>query len=93
MSPEEKKLLEEKFRQQLSARVSGSTRDVRESTEDLLRQVDELTARLAFVDFDGARALAAAEQVPNDQTIGKEFLDRHCDRMVVAMARIADWLS
>ncbi len=57
------------------------------------RPETELTARLAFVDFDGARALAAAEQVPNDQSLGKEFLDRNCDKMVTAMARISDWLS
>jgi aspartate aminotransferase len=57
------------------------------------RPENELTARLAFVDFDGARALAAAEQVPNDQSLGKEFLSRNCDKMITAMTRIGDWLS
>ncbi len=57
------------------------------------RPEQELTARLAFVDFDGARALAAAEQVPNDQVLGDEFLRRNCDKVVSAMERMADWLT
>jgi hypothetical protein len=59
MSPEEKKSLEEKIRQQLAARVSGSTRDVRESAEGLLRQVDELAARLERQAAEGAAQVAA----------------------------------
>jgi len=57
------------------------------------RPENELTARLAYVDFDGARALAAAEQVPNDQALGDEFLRRYCDKVVTAMERMSNWLS
>lgn len=57
------------------------------------RPEEELTARLAFVDFDGARALAAAEQIPNDQPLDETFLRRNCDRVVTAMERMSDWLS
>jgi aspartate aminotransferase len=57
------------------------------------RPADELTARLAYVDFDGSRALAAAEQVPVDLALGKEFLQRNCDKVVVALARMVDWLE
>ena len=57
------------------------------------RPVSELTARLAYVDFDGSRALAAAEQVPNDQVLDEAFLRRNCDKVVTAMERMCDWLS
>jgi aspartate aminotransferase len=57
------------------------------------RPASELTARLAYVDFDGSRALAAAEQVPNDQLLDEAFLRRNCDKVVTAMERLCDWLS
>lgn len=57
------------------------------------RPVTELTVRLAYVDFDGARALAAAEQVPGDQPLGADFLQRNCEKMVTAMDRLRDWLK
>lgn len=57
------------------------------------RPVTELTVRLAYVDFDGARALAAAEQVPEDQPLGADFLQRNCEKMVTAMDRLRDWLK
>jgi len=57
------------------------------------RPASELTARLAYVDFDGSRALAAAEQVPNDQLLDEAFLRRNCDKVVTAMERMCDWLS
>jgi aspartate aminotransferase len=57
------------------------------------RPATELTARLAYVDFDGARALAAAEQVPGDQSLGDDFLQRNCEKMVTAMDRLRNWLK
>ena len=57
------------------------------------RPEQELTARLAYVDFDGSRALAAAEQVPNDQPIGDEFLNRNCDKVLSALKLMCDWLK
>jgi aspartate aminotransferase len=53
------------------------------------RAPDELTLRLAYVDFDGARALAAAE---SGEAIDAAFLARHCGGMVEAGERIARWL-
>ena len=57
------------------------------------RPEHELTARLAYVDFDGSRALAAAEQVPNDQLIGEEFMHRNCDKVITALERMVDWVK
>ncbi len=53
----------------------------------------ELTLRLAFVDFDGARVLAAAEQLPADQPLDEVFLDQYCPKVLAAIRLICNWLS
>jgi aspartate aminotransferase len=53
----------------------------------------ELTARLAYVNFDGARALAAAETIPLDRPIEKDFLERYCAPTLEAVHRLSSWLS
>ena len=55
------------------------------------RPENELTARLAFVDFDGARALAAADQQPADQPLDADFLNTYCSRVVKAIDEICAW--
>ncbi len=57
------------------------------------RPEQELTARLAFVDFDGARALAAAEQIPAEQELGEEFLRQYCEKVLTAIDRLCNWLQ
>ena len=57
------------------------------------RPQTELTARLAYVDFDGSRTLAAAEQVPVDQSLGEDFLRRNCDKVMTAINRMCEWLK
>ena len=57
------------------------------------RPPGELTARLAFVDFDGARALINAEGTPLDRPLPGEFLGENCNRVVTAVERIRDWLQ
>jgi aspartate aminotransferase len=56
------------------------------------RPPEELTARIAYVDFDGARALAAAEQVAADTALGGDFLESWCGRMLTAVDRICHWM-
>lgn len=60
---------------------------------DFGRSPDELTARIAFVDFDGSRALAAAEVLPADANLGEEFLHTHCGNVLTAIDRLADWIG
>lgn len=55
------------------------------------RQPHELTARLAYVDFDGVRALSASETIPIDERLPNGFIEHWCDRVVEAMTRIAEW--
>ncbi|HEY5672870.1 MAG TPA: pyridoxal phosphate-dependent aminotransferase [Malonomonas sp.] len=57
------------------------------------RPLQELTVRLAFVDFDGAKVLAAAEQIAADQPLDERFLQLHCEKVLVAIQRVCDWLK
>ena len=47
-----------------------------------------LTARLAFVDFDGGSALLAARTEPVDEI----FFRRYCPRIVAGVEALCDWL-
>ncbi len=53
----------------------------------------ELTARIAFVDFDGSRALAAVEQLGFDDEVDEKFLRNYCEKVLVAIERICDWVT
>lgn len=55
------------------------------------RPENELTARLAYVDFDGARALTALAE--GKLMLDQEFLNDYCPNMVEASRRIISWLS
>lgn len=56
------------------------------------RWASELTARLAFVNFDGARALAAAEHVVRQAEIDEDFLQQYCWPTIRAIDALAEWL-
>ena len=56
------------------------------------RPPEELTARLAYVDFDGARVLAAAEQIPPHIGLNTDFLKTYCDSVITAIDRLCEWL-
>ncbi|MFQ5606619.1 MAG: pyridoxal phosphate-dependent aminotransferase, partial [Candidatus Zixiibacteriota bacterium] len=53
----------------------------------------ELTARMAYVDFDGAGALRASEEIGLDDDLTSDFCERHCGRVVEAMSRIVEWVN
>jgi aspartate aminotransferase len=54
------------------------------------RPRSELTLRLSYVNFDGARALAAAEA---GERVDIAFLRRHCPQTLEAIDRIAGWVA
>jgi len=56
------------------------------------RPIDELTARISYVDFDGARALAAAERVPPSEPLNGDFLKNYCGHTVSAIEKICEWV-
>jgi aspartate aminotransferase len=59
---------------------------------DFGRPEDELTARLAYVDFDGARAMEAAEQYPATEKLDVDFLEMYIPNTLTAIDLIVSWL-
>ena len=57
------------------------------------RPAEELTARIAYVDFDGARAMAAAQAIPPQQELDKVFLETYCGKVITAIEILCDWLK
>jgi aspartate aminotransferase len=57
------------------------------------RPPSELTARLAYVNFDGATALAAAEQLPTDAEVDLAFLQHYCEGPLAAVDRLCEWVA
>ena len=57
------------------------------------RPREELTARLAYVNFDGARVLAAVEELPAGASPDEAFLRSYCAPVTEAIDRIADWAT
>ncbi|RME40891.1 MAG: aminotransferase class I/II-fold pyridoxal phosphate-dependent enzyme [Planctomycetota bacterium] len=58
-----------------------------------VRPVSELTARLALVDFDGAQALAASENIPLHESLPEDFVEQYCPRVLEGVRRIAEWIA
>jgi aspartate aminotransferase len=79
--------------QQLCAQLLEETGVAILPGSDFGRPASELTARLAFVNFDGARALAAAERQPRDQQLGESFLRRYCGDTLTAVEKLAGWTT
>jgi aspartate aminotransferase len=57
------------------------------------RPGDELNVRLAYVDFDGEAAIAAADAVPEAEALDDAYLEASCRSVVVAIERFAEWLE
>jgi aspartate aminotransferase len=60
---------------------------------DFGRAATELVARIAYVDFEGARALAAAEARGEEAAIDAEFLERYCGRTLDGVGLLCEWLA
>lgn len=60
--------------------------------EDFGRSANELTCRLAYVDFDGAKCLADAESIKIEDELGSAFLQENCVDVLNAIDLIGSWL-
>ncbi len=60
---------------------------------DFGRPPEELTCRIAYVNFNGSACLPAANNVPEDQELSVEFLAKHCAGVLEAFEIIGDWLK
>ncbi len=54
---------------------------------------EELIARLAFVNFDGAKALSMSETIPLSENLPHDFADNYCISVIQAIQKIADWVN
>ncbi len=57
------------------------------------RPESELTARIAYVDFDGPCALAASETIPLDEPLPEGFTRKQCFKVLDAARAIAGWVK
>lgn len=57
--------------------------------DDFGRPLDEFTARIAYVDFDGERALDAERK----DKVDEPFLRRYCTDTIIAIEKICEWVS
>jgi aspartate aminotransferase len=57
------------------------------------RPEQELTARLSYVNFSGAVALAASETIPLHEELPDRFFETHCEPTLAGCARIAEWVG
>jgi aspartate aminotransferase len=57
------------------------------------RPVEELTARMAYVDFDGAKALTSSETIPLEEPLPDNFCDSWCLNVVAGINSMIDWLK
>ncbi len=78
---------------QLCARLLDETGVAILPGSDFGRPDEELTARLAYVDFDGARALEAVRVIPREQPLDETFLKRHAPRVVEAIETTCEWAA
>jgi len=60
---------------------------------DFNRPEEELSARLSYVDFDGAKALAASYTIPLHDRLPDDFLDHYCSNVTEAVSKIAEWAN
>lgn len=57
------------------------------------RPFRELTARLSYVNFDGASALSLSETIPVHQELQEDFILQQCSDTVTGARVIAEWVS
>lgn len=60
---------------------------------DFLRPKKELTARIAYVDFDGSKTLVASQSIGIISNLPDNFTKDYCPKVIEAMELIANWLK
>ena len=57
------------------------------------RPEEEYTARLSYVDFDGAKVMAAAETIRPEDPIPDEFINAHFSHLLDGIKAIVGWIK
>lgn len=55
--------------------------------------ISDLTARLAYVDFDGEVVLNKCMQQELNKDLGEEFLQANCGKVIAGVQNISDWIK
>ncbi|PIK55527.1 putative aspartate aminotransferase [Apostichopus japonicus] len=58
-----------------------------------LRPETELTVRLCFIDFDGAKALEESTRMGLNRPLDDKFVAQHCSSMYTAINKLAKWVE
>jgi len=58
-----------------------------------MRPENELTARLSFVNFDGAKAMAMSEMIPLNENLPDDFAEKWCNPTLEGMHAIVQWAA
>lgn len=53
----------------------------------------ELTARLAYVDFDGGKALEGSYRIPLEEKLPLDFLSQYCPKTLEAIDLMVQWIQ
>ncbi len=57
------------------------------------RPAEELTVRIAYIDFDGVRAISAAENIESQSDIDDDFISLYCGNTIEAIDKICEWVK
>lgn len=57
------------------------------------RPEEEFTARMAYVDFDGANALAASRTIPLSEPLPEDFNLFYCSKVIEGVDKLTEWLE
>ena len=75
---------------ELCARLLADTGVAVLPGSDFGRPEEELTVRIAFVDFDGRETL---DNYPADGKVDRAFVGQHCGKTIEAVRRLVDWIG
>jgi aspartate aminotransferase len=54
---------------------------------------ETLTVRMAYVDFDGAKALSASKNIPLSETFPNDFCEIWCSNVIIGTNKIVEWIK
>ncbi|MBP7801276.1 MAG: pyridoxal phosphate-dependent aminotransferase [Saprospiraceae bacterium] len=57
------------------------------------RNENEFTARMAYVDFDGASVLSASKTIPLHEPLPNDFNKYYCPKVILGVIKINEWLK
>lgn len=57
------------------------------------REGDEISLRMAYVDFDGAKALSSSKRISLNQKLPDDFCDKWCANVLVGTSALTNWIN